>query len=308
VISGTYPLFINGSNQIVQNGAMPTGMVYPNPFITSVPSSQGTSMLQLNGFNEIVQYNELPGGATLNNPYLVGAPSSTGTTILMNNGSNEIVQNTTLPSSLVIPSPQINGTISSSGNLGISAPVTMFGNSSSQFAVTNATGTNVLNCNGSALSVNTHSVTVDDGSGNLLAPNIYAHDFNLNTYSAQYTNVVSSQYYGNTSAGSGTFFAWAFQPAVTTSGTAYVVTARFVAYGTSNNSLAYSGDSTCGVYYSGTTLSFISTAPTFSYTNSGLTPSPVWTISGNILRLQFSQNGGQGYNFTIYYSYFGVNN
>ena len=101
---------------------------------------------------------------------------------LMNNGSNEMVQNTTLPSSLVVPSPQINGTISSSGNLGISAPVTMFGNSTIQFAVTNGVGTNILNCNGSSLAVTTHSSTIDNGSGSMsLGGNITISDISNGT-------------------------------------------------------------------------------------------------------------------------------
>ena len=217
----------------------------------------------------------------------------------------------TLPSGCTIPSPQINGTISSSGNLGISAPVTCFGSSTSQFEVTNGVGTNILNCNGSTLAVTTKNNTVDDGSGNFSASgnittndSIIVQNYTSTPHSTQFTSSITSGIKtGYVASASGTFYPIAFSVPSTAWGV-WMYTVSLVGVGlfpnNANSSTSYPQSILITNNSSGVAGIQNSSAPTITQNNSGLT-SFSWTLSGNTVSISAAKNSGQAFNVICNY-------
>lgn len=241
----------------------------------------------------------------------VNYPSLSSNSLLQTNGSNNVVASNTLPSGCTIPSPQINGTISSSGNLGISAPITAFGNSTSQFQVTNGVGTNVLNCNGSTLSVTTKNNTVDDGLGNFsTSGNITTNDslivqnYTSTPHSTQFTSTNTSGIKtGYVASASGTFYPIAFAVPPTAWGV-WMYTVSLVAVGlypnNANSSTSYPQSILITNNASGVAGIQNSSAPTITQNNTGLTTF-TWSLSGNTLRVATTGNTGQSFNVVCNY-------
>jgi len=250
------------------------------------------------------------------------------------------VASNTLPSGCTIPSPQINGTISSSGNLGISAYSTVFGNSTSQFQVTNSTGSNVLNCNGSTLAVTTKNNTVDDGSGNMtiassftqtsgvmtcfcvcedfvtpslllfhtplygLTSGIETLEFTSTPHSTQFTATVQTGIKtAYVASGTGTVAAISFTVPSTAWGV-WMYTVSLVGVGlfpnNANSSTSYPQSILITNNSSGVAGIQNSSAPTITQNNSGLT-SFSWTLSGNTLSISATKNSGQAFNVICNY-------